>query len=513
MALIGEMQYLTIGGNTYSIPTSGGSTVTIIRSLTSGTKSATISVDGTSYDLYAPTPSTIPTNVSAFVNDAGYLTSTDIASVLKYKGTKATISALPTSGNVVGDVWHITADGSEYAWDGSNWQELGTAIDLSGYVESSRTTDSTTTIFSNTGVEGFIQSTYQGTNNEVYIQTTADSEIATVELYASDGTNSNQVIVAPTETYISNILTPVNDTDAANKKYVDDSVGALSIPTKTSDLTNDSGFLTSYTETDPTVPSWAKASSKPSYSLTEISGTDDLRVIEGLTGTSGLLKKTAANIWTLDTNTYLTSYTETDPTVPSWAKQSSKPTYTAAEVGALPDSTVIPSKTSDLTNDSGFLTTDSDEKVKQIPLNGENAYHGVLFGYGQGGGEVTNTIYTSNKLQWRDSGNPTLTIYNGDGSKHGWISYNNLYLCDSSSTYRGHFGTATLTAHRTYTLPDKTGTVALTSDINYPVTSVNSKTGVVSLTATDVGALSSTSLTFTMDSTDTKKLKIAYVSN
>ena len=54
---------------------------------------------------------------------------------------------------------------------------------------------------------------------------------------------------------------------------------------------------------------------------------------------------------------FLTSYTETDPTVPSWAKQSTKPTYTASEVGALPSNTVIPSKTSDLTNDSGFITT------------------------------------------------------------------------------------------------------------------------------------------------------------
>lgn len=34
--------------------------------------------------------------------------------------------------------------------------------------------------------------------------------------------------------------------------------------------------------------------------------------------------------------------TETDPTVPSWAKASSKPTYTAQEVGALPSSTQIP---------------------------------------------------------------------------------------------------------------------------------------------------------------------------
>lgn len=42
------------------------------------------------------------------------------------------------------------------------------------------------------------------------------------------------------------------------------------IPTKTSDLTNDSGFITGYTETDPTVPSWAKQSSKPSYTKSEV---------------------------------------------------------------------------------------------------------------------------------------------------------------------------------------------------------------------------------------------------
>jgi hypothetical protein len=33
---------------------------------------------------------------------------------------------------------------------------------------------------------------------------------------------------------------------------------------------------------------------------------------------------------------------ETDPSVPSWAKASTKPTYTASEVGALPDTTIIP---------------------------------------------------------------------------------------------------------------------------------------------------------------------------
>ena len=35
-------------------------------------------------------------------------------------------------------------------------------------------------------------------------------------------------------------------------------------------------------------------------------------------------------------DTALQSYTETDPTVPAWAKEATKPTYTAAEVGAIP---------------------------------------------------------------------------------------------------------------------------------------------------------------------------------
>ena len=52
---------------------------------------------------------------------------------------------------------------------------------------------------------------------------------------------------------------------------------------------------------------------------------------------------------------YLTE--ETDPTVPTWAKQPQKPTYTAAEVGALPRDTKIPSKVSELENDEKYAKT------------------------------------------------------------------------------------------------------------------------------------------------------------
>lgn len=61
-------------------------------------------------------------------------------------------------------------------------------------------------------------------------------------------------------------------------------------------------------------------------------------------------------------DTALQSYTETDPTVPSWAKASSKPTYTASEVGALPDTIVIPTvptNVSAFTNDANYVTSDN----------------------------------------------------------------------------------------------------------------------------------------------------------
>ncbi len=51
---------------------------------------------------------------------------------------------------------------------------------------------------------------------------------------------------------------------------------------------------------------------------------------------------------------------ETDPTVPAWAKQPNKPTYTPEEVNALPSDTFIPSKVSDLDNDSQFIVNTVD---------------------------------------------------------------------------------------------------------------------------------------------------------
>lgn len=60
-----------------------------------------------------------------------------------------------------------------------------------------------------------------------------------------------------------------------------------------------------------------------------------------------------------------------------WVKQQNKPAYTAEEVGALPADTKIPSKTSDLQNDSGFLTKIPDNYLsgtdKTLSVSGKAA--------------------------------------------------------------------------------------------------------------------------------------------
>lgn len=95
----------------------------------------------------------VPTATSDLTNDSGFVTSSDVdtaisaamTTVMNYKGTKATVAELPSTGNVKGDVWHVTATGGEYAWDGTEWQELGSTVDLSGYVQSSEVVAITST--------------------------------------------------------------------------------------------------------------------------------------------------------------------------------------------------------------------------------------------------------------------------------------------------------------------------------------------------------------------------------
>jgi hypothetical protein len=94
------------------------------------------------------------------------------------------------------------------------------------------------------------------------------------------------------------------------------------VPTKVSAFNNDAGYLTE--ETDPTVPSWAKAASKPSYSKSEV----------GLGNVDNVKQYSASN----------------PPPYPV--------TSVNGKTGAVTVS--VPTKTSQLTNDSNFLTAHQD---------------------------------------------------------------------------------------------------------------------------------------------------------
>ena len=105
-----------------------------------GTPAAPTAAAGTNTTQIA-TCAFVTTAVSSKANSADVYTKTEVDNLvtgaLHYKGTKATVSALPSTGNKTGDMWHVTADGGEYAWNGTAWEEMGSEIDLSGYVEDS----------------------------------------------------------------------------------------------------------------------------------------------------------------------------------------------------------------------------------------------------------------------------------------------------------------------------------------------------------------------------------------
>lgn len=58
----------------------------------------------------------------------------------------------------------------------------------------------------------------------------------------------------------------------------------------------------------------------------------------------GLSTNDFTNAYKTKLDSALTSYTETDPTVPAWAKAATKPTYTASEVGAVPTTRTVNGK-------------------------------------------------------------------------------------------------------------------------------------------------------------------------
>lgn len=157
----------------------------------------------------------------------------------------------------------------------------------------------------------------------------------------------------------------------------------------------------------------------------------------------------------------------------------------ADDVGALPDTTHIPDKTSDLTNDSGYIT---EADIPEVPVKSVNSKTGnVVLDAGDVHALPDSTVVPTKTSQLQnDSGfvkraeipAPPVTSVN---SKTGDVVLNASDVHALSENTRIPTKTSDLTNDK--------GFITLQEVPAAPVRSVNSKTGNVYLDAEDVGAL------------------------
>lgn len=152
-----------------------------------------------------------------------------LGSVMEYKGNKK-YEELPTTGNETGDVYNITEDyfyycscvkekivsaGDNVVWNGSEWDVLSGAVDLTGYYDKSEVDGK---------LEGYLPVT---TNQGRYIFNTNVKHLGfysgDVEMMRLCGNPKVLFPVLP-ETYC---YIPTADEELTPKKYVDDSISTL----------------------------------------------------------------------------------------------------------------------------------------------------------------------------------------------------------------------------------------------------------------------------------------------
>lgn len=138
--------------------------------------------------------------------------------------------------------------------------------------------------------------------------------------------------------------------------------------------------------------------------------------------------------------------------------------------------------------------SDTDEKLKWTASTSSNTYY-PLQSTSTATTSTANTLNGINFYQYYNTagGYRRLNLGNSTAWKSTGGAYGTIRLYGAAATYYGDLvpgvlgttsGDGHISANRTWTLPDKTGTIALTSDLK--------------------------GLTFAMDTTDTKKLNITY---
>lgn len=324
MAVIGEMHYLTIGDSTYSIPTSGGSTVSITRSLTSGTKSATITVDGTSYDIYSVTNSDTK-------NTAG---STDSSSKLYLIGATSQAANPQTYSH---DTAYVGTDGCLYSGGRKTLVE-------SYYYPTSSSSERGVDVYgqANQSTASFTISASDSSAGKSLGLTISTSSICLYDTMHS----ANLIEVCNINDYpdgcvfIYGLPTPEVDGQAANKKYVDDSIPAT-LPASD-------------------VYAWAKAATKPTYTASEVGAAASSHTHGNITN-GGDITATAPTIASGDQiiiNDNSASKITNGPTFDgSTTTKALTPKGTWETFAKSSDIPTVPTNISAFTNDSGYITS------------------------------------------------------------------------------------------------------------------------------------------------------------
>lgn len=211
--------------------------------------------------------------------------------------------------------------------------------------------------------------------------------------------------------------------DKATKQYVDDSISSVVIPTKVSELTNDSGFITSVpdeyiTETELTAKNYIDNTTLESKGyLTEHQD------LSGYALRSDL--HTHANKAILDSIT--------SDKISSW---DSKSTFSGS-YNDLADKPTIPTKTSQLTNDSGYLT----EHQSLVGLATETYVNGKVSDLVNSSPEALDTLKELADALGNDP-NFATTVSNQIGNKVDKIDGKGLSTNDLTSTLKANYDAA-----------------------------------------------------------------------
>lgn len=286
----------------------------------------------------------------------------------------------------------------------------------------------------------------------IYDVTTSASGLMT----AADKSKLNGIASSAQVNVLEGIQVNGTDLTITNKKV------NVTIPTKVSDLTNDSGYITSYTDEKVkwTVASVPASGTTVYYPLvnTSTATTSTLNTIAGFnleysaTGTSRtLVLGHSTNIGAI--KLYQGTSSSKSVTIKPSSDVSTDRTI------QLPNASGTIALTSDIPDVSGFITSDSDEKVKVAVGSTNTGYYPVL---ATGAGTATRQYLSTVQLLDSSSYGTEFILGKNDGTSQGLIQL----WSKTSGYYAAISPQDTFTANRAIRLPDKNGTIALTSDLS-----------------------------------------------